>query len=107
MAEKQEEGGCAHGNERGGLMKTGPEKGRKLRSLQEVSNEVVEEHFESIMETLGFNVRELKHLPSAALLARLSAIANARELLSQEVFESFAAELVRACAELQRLDEVE
>jgi hypothetical protein len=105
MAEEQEEGGYTQGNERGELMKTGPKKGRKLRSLQEMSNEVVAEYFESILQTLGFNVRELKHLPSAALLARLSAMA--RELLSQEVFESFAAELVRACAELQGLDDVE
>jgi hypothetical protein len=106
MAEEQAEGGCAQGNECG-LVLAGPENGRKLRSLQEMSDEVLAEYFESILQTLGFNVREMKHMPSVALLARLSAIARGRELQSQEVFDSFAAELVRACEELQTIDGVE
>ena len=106
MAEEQEEGGYTQRDECG-LEKTGPEEGRKLRSLQEMSDEVLAEYFESILQTLGFNVREMKHMPSVALLARLSAIARGRELQSQEVFDSFAAELVRACEELQRLEGVE
>ena len=104
MAGKQEEDGSAQGNERG-LKKTGPETGRKMRSLQEMSLEVIERHFEAIMETLGFNVREMKHLPSLKLLHGLASMATRSESLSPEIFESFAAELLGACKELQTLDD--
>ena len=106
MAEEQEEGGCTQGSECG-LEKTGPEEGRKLRSLQQMTEDAVLDNFEALMKTMIHNATAMKHMPSASMLTTMFNLAMKHGLWSEEVFESFAAELVRSFEELRMLEDVE